>query len=175
MLLEGQTGVTLVKEVPWNKGNSLRAGCMFSVELSAVTPWPQFVDFPELYVYKDHGTITLNNTAKQQQARRRVPQSQHSLIRAALLAGIRVLMNVDWLGCYGDAPQPSRLGAIVRTSKTNCWPWYSAYEKSDQQIYCLISFPLNGAGPVVLFQSSIVDIYLLYRTSCTIKRSSNFR
>lgn len=59
------------------------------------------------------------------------------------------------------------------TSKTNCWLRYSPHEKSDQQIYCLTSLPLNGTGPTVLFQSSVVNIYLLYRTPCTIKWGSN--
>lgn len=84
-------------------------------------------------------------------------------------------MHMDHFQCYGDPPVPPWPSAIVTTSKTNCWLRYSPYEKSDQQIYCLTSFPLNGTGPMVLFQSSIVDIYLLYRTSCTIKRSNNLK
>lgn len=60
------------------------------------------------------------------------------------------------------------------TSKTNCWLRYSPCEKSDQQIYCdFIPFRWNWPhGP---FQSSIADIYLLYRTPCTIKRGNNLK
>lgn len=74
-------------------------------------------------------------------------------------------------GC-SSASGPS---AIVTTSKTNCWLRCGPYEKSDQQIYCLTSFPLKRIVSMVLLQSSIVDIYLLYRTSFTIKRSNNLK
>lgn len=48
-------------------------------------------------------------------------------------------------------------------------------KRVTSKIYCLTSFPLNGAGPAAFFQSSIVDIHLLYRTLCTIKQSNNLR
>lgn len=98
-----------------------------------------------------------------------------SLMGRTLQTGLQIVMSVDAFRCNGDPlllPWPH---AIVRTSKTNCWLRYSPYEKNDQQIYCLTSFPLKGTGPVVLFQSSIVGIYLLYRTLCTIKRSNNLK
>lgn len=101
--------------------------------------------------------------------------SLRSLMCSPLQTDLQILMSVDEFRCYGDPPLPPWPRAIVTTSKTNRWLRYSPYEKNDQQIYCLTSFPLNGPGPVVLFQSSIVDIYLLYRTSCTIKRSNNLK
>lgn len=97
------------------------------------------------------------------------------LMCRTLQTGLQILMSMDEFRCYGDTPLPPWPHAIVTTSKTNCWLRYSPYEKNDQQIYCLTSFPLNGTGPVVLFQSSVVDIYLLYRTLCTIKRNNNLK